>query len=133
MTAGRLTPAPAFGSSGGRVHPSGGTMTSPSPGWAALDRAVALVLALAGALLPVRGAAAATLALGRQPGWPLARIEAAIASGERRIATLAAPLPVHITYLTAWVNKDGSLHFRDAVYGRDALLAEALLGAGRTD
>ena len=71
--------------------------------------------------------------LGRQPGWSLDRIEAAIASGERRIVTLAAPLPVHITYLTAWVNKDGSVHFRDDVYGRDALLAEALLGASPTD
>jgi murein L,D-transpeptidase YcbB/YkuD len=71
--------------------------------------------------------------LGRQPGWSLDRIQAAIARGERRIVTLAAPLPVHITYLTAWVNKDGSVHFRDDVYGRDALLAEALLGASPTD
>jgi murein L,D-transpeptidase YcbB/YkuD len=71
--------------------------------------------------------------LGRQPGWSLDRIQAAIARGERRIVTLAAPLPVHITYLTAWVNKDGSVHFRDDVYGRDPLLAEALLGASPTD
>ena len=33
---------------------------------------------------------------------------------------------MHITSLTAWVNKDGSLHFRDDIYGRDAILAEAL-------
>ncbi|MCE3248829.1 MAG: putative peptidoglycan binding domain protein [Geminicoccaceae bacterium] len=71
--------------------------------------------------------------LGRQPGWSLDRIQAAIARGERRIVTLGAPLPVHITYLTAWVNKDGSVHFRDDVYGRDALLADALLGASPTD
>ncbi len=61
--------------------------------------------------------------------WPLQRITQTIASGERRIVTLDAPLPVHISYLTSWVNKDGSVHFRKDVYGRDAKLAEALLGA----
>jgi murein L,D-transpeptidase YcbB/YkuD len=35
---------------------------------------------------------------------------------------------VHIADLTAWVNKDGTVHFRNDVYGRDARLAEALLG-----
>jgi L,D-transpeptidase YcbB len=63
------------------------------------------------------------------PGWDRARIEAAIASGERTIVTLKEPLPVHISYLTSWVNKDGSVHFRNDVYERDAALAKALLGA----
>ena len=52
-----------------------------------------------------------------------------IASGERTIVTLSEPLPVHIVYLTHWVNKDGSVHFRNDVYQRDAALAKALLGA----
>ena len=56
-----------------------------------------------------------------------------VQAGQQRIVTLAAPLPVHITYLTAWVNKDGSVNFRDDVYGRDAILAEALLGRNATD
>jgi murein L,D-transpeptidase YcbB/YkuD len=43
--------------------------------------------------------------------------------------TLSEPLPVHIVYLTHWVNKDGSVHFRNDVYQRDAALAKALLGA----
>jgi murein L,D-transpeptidase YcbB/YkuD len=63
-----------------------------------------------------------------QDGWSLDRIDAAIATGERTIVTLAEPLPVHIAYLTAWVNKDGTVHFRNDVYGRDAILADALLG-----
>ena len=62
-------------------------------------------------------------------GWDRARIEAAIAGGERTIVTLKQPLPVHISYLTSWVNKDGSVHFRNDVYERDAALAAALLGA----
>ena len=61
--------------------------------------------------------------------WDRARIEAAIASGERTIVTLKEPLPVHISYLTSWINKDGSVHFRNDVYARDAALAKALLGA----
>lgn len=67
--------------------------------------------------------------LATTPGWDRARIEAAVASGERTIVTLAEPLPVHITYLTSWVNKDGSVHFRNDVYDRDASLARSLLGA----
>ncbi|MGF1594256.1 MAG: murein L,D-transpeptidase [Kiloniellaceae bacterium] len=67
--------------------------------------------------------------LAENEGWDRARIEAAIASGERTIVTLSEPLPVHITYLTSWVNKDGSVHFRNDVYDRDAALARALLGA----
>lgn len=42
-------------------------------------------------------------------------------SGKRSIMHLPAPVPVHLTYLTAWVNKDGSVHFRRDVYGRDRL------------
>jgi murein L,D-transpeptidase YcbB/YkuD len=61
-------------------------------------------------------------------GWSLDRIHAVIESGERMIVTLEESLPVHIAYLTAWVNKDGTVHFRNDVYGRDALLADALLG-----
>ena len=66
--------------------------------------------------------------LAGQDGWSLDRIFAAIKSGERMIVTLERPLPVHIAYLTAWVNKDGTVHFRNDVYGRDAILAAALLG-----
>lgn len=60
-------------------------------------------------------------------GWTKERIEAVIASGEQKVISLSRPIPVHLTYLTAWANKDGSVHFRDDIYGRDKLLAEALL------
>jgi L,D-transpeptidase YcbB len=63
-----------------------------------------------------------------QDDWSLERIKAATGSGERMIVALQKPLPVHIAYLTAWVNKDGTVHFRNDVYGRDARLSEALLG-----
>ena len=74
----------------------------------------------------------ALVVLGRQPACrsTASRPWSRVASG---CLTSAAPLPVHVTYLTAWVNKDGSVLFRDDVDGRDALLADALLGASPTD
>jgi murein L,D-transpeptidase YcbB/YkuD len=66
--------------------------------------------------------------LAGQDDWSPERIKTVIASGERMIVALEEPLPVHIAYLTAWANKDGTVHFRNDVYGRDARLSEALLG-----
>ena len=67
----------------------------------------------------------AEVLLGHQ-GWSAKRIAGQIASGKRRIVNLKSHIPVHVTYLTAWVNKDGSVHFRDDIYGRDKILAKAL-------
>jgi len=71
----------------------------------------------------------AEFVLQQTEGWTRERIGAAIASGQRTIVTLREPLPVHIVYLTNWVNKDGSVHFRRDIYDRDTALAKALLGA----
>lgn len=62
-------------------------------------------------------------------GWTPARIDSAVAQGRQRIINLKTQIPVHVTYLTAWVNKDGSVQFRRDPYNRDAELAEALTGA----
>ena len=68
----------------------------------------------------------AVVLLKGQGNWTRAKIDAAIASGKRRIVRLENPIPVHITYLTSWVNKDGTVYFRDDIYGRDKRLAKAL-------
>ncbi len=47
-------------------------------------------------------------------------------SGQRTIVQPRVPIEVHLTYLTAWMNKDGSTHFRKDIYGRDKVLLEAL-------
>ena len=62
-------------------------------------------------------------------GWSRERIDATIAQGGQRIVNLKNPIPVHVTYLTAWVNKDGAVNFRRDPYKRDDQLAEALTGA----
>jgi len=59
-------------------------------------------------------------------GWTRQKINDVIAAGKERVVNLAKPIPVHVTYLTAWVNKDGAVNFRRDVYKRDTLLATAL-------
>jgi murein L,D-transpeptidase YcbB/YkuD len=73
----------------------------------------------------------ATALLAWQPGWPKERIVEAINSGKRMVVSLAEPIPIHLAYITAWANKDGSVHFREDIYGRDALLKNALFGGSR--
>ena len=68
----------------------------------------------------------AEVLLRNDPDWPRSRIDAVLASGQRTIVRLKEPIPVHLTYLTAWINKDGTVHFRDDIYGRDKRLREAL-------
>jgi murein L,D-transpeptidase YcbB/YkuD len=59
-------------------------------------------------------------------GWDLTRINAAIDSGETVTVGLPKPVPVHLTYLTAWTAEDGEVHFRSDLYGRDRRIAQAL-------
>ena len=67
----------------------------------------------------------AEVILGEQ-GWDRKKIDAVVASRKRTVVKLEKKIPVHIAYMTAWVNKDGSIHFRRDAYGRDAILAKAL-------
>lgn len=70
--------------------------------------------------------ALAELLLRDDPDWPRERIDAVLARGEQTVVNLKRPIPVHLTYLTAWVNKDGSVHFRNDIYDRDKRLEAAL-------
>jgi len=58
--------------------------------------------------------------------WPEVRVREIMEAAKTRRVLLARPVPVHVTYLTAWVNKDGSVHFRKDIYGRDRLLTATL-------
>jgi murein L,D-transpeptidase YcbB/YkuD len=68
----------------------------------------------------------AELVLRGAPGWDRPAIEAAVESGGRRALSLPEKIPVHLAYLTAWVDREGATHFRPDIYGRDPVLDKAL-------
>ncbi|WP_163340073.1 murein L,D-transpeptidase [Desulfopila sp. IMCC35008] len=45
---------------------------------------------------------------------------------ERKVIPLDTPVPVHITYQTGWVDKEGLIHFNKDVYARDQKLLHAV-------
>ena len=67
------------------------------------------------------------LRAGGVSGWNKDRIDQVITSAKTTVVNLQEPLPVHITYMTAWVD-DGVVNFRGDIYGHDAKLLAALDG-----
>ncbi len=67
------------------------------------------------------------LKAGGVQGWNSERIEGVVASAKTTVVNLREPLPVHITYLTAWTD-GGVASFRQDIYGHDAKLLAALEG-----
>jgi murein L,D-transpeptidase YcbB/YkuD len=61
------------------------------------------------------------------PEWSVEQIDAAMNRGVERTYRLQNKIPVYIGYFTAWVDKEGVVHFYDDVYQRDKRLAELLL------
>ncbi|HXP75132.1 MAG TPA: L,D-transpeptidase family protein [Stellaceae bacterium] len=58
--------------------------------------------------------------------WPADAIDRAIAAGETKRVFLKTVMPVYLLYLTAFTDDDGTVEFRDDIYGRDEALAAAL-------
>lgn len=58
--------------------------------------------------------------------WKGDSIDRAIATGETQKISIARHLRVHIFYFTSFVDPDGTVEFRDDIYGRDKRLAAAL-------
>jgi murein L,D-transpeptidase YcbB/YkuD len=58
--------------------------------------------------------------------WPRQRIVEVSQSGITRTINVAAPLPIHVFYWTAFVDADEVLHFAPDVYHRDADLDHAM-------
>jgi murein L,D-transpeptidase YcbB/YkuD len=62
-----------------------------------------------------------------QPGgWSAGKVKEIYNQTERKVISLPNPVPVHITYQTSWIDKNGVMHFNRDVYGRDAKLRKAL-------
>lgn len=64
--------------------------------------------------------------LRNQPEWTPERIRAAMNSGQEQPVEVKNPVPVSITYQTAWIGKNGKLHFRKDLYGYDTKTAAHL-------
>jgi murein L,D-transpeptidase YcbB/YkuD len=69
------------------------------------------------------------LVMAPNQGWDLKKINETVETREEQQVSLKRRLPVHITYLTAWSNKDGTHHFRPDIYKRDATLNTVLTSA----
>jgi murein L,D-transpeptidase YcbB/YkuD len=52
-------------------------------------------------------------------GWTPEKVHAAMNSGKEQYVKINRPVSVSITYLTAWVDEAGQLHFRNDIYGHD--------------
>jgi murein L,D-transpeptidase YcbB/YkuD len=53
-------------------------------------------------------------------------VESLLAMDTPQTVTFERPIQLYVTYVTAWANRDGSVHFRSDVHGRDARLAALL-------
>ncbi|MEM6383772.1 MAG: L,D-transpeptidase family protein [Pseudomonadota bacterium] len=62
-----------------------------------------------------------TWLLANTEGWSRQRIDQVIQAGERIDVNVANPAPLYINYVTAWAATDGTVNFREDIYGRDGL------------
>jgi murein L,D-transpeptidase YcbB/YkuD len=60
------------------------------------------------------------------PSWSRKRILGEIKKGKRLQVSLPRTVPVHVMYLTAWVDGNGFLQFREDYYGYDTIYEETL-------
>ena len=65
----------------------------------------------------------ATFLLQDDPAWNRERVEDVVKGGKTTYAKLARPIPLHIVYMTAWVDEQGVANFRKDVYKRDSAVA----------
>lgn len=54
-----------------------------------------------------------------------AKIDADIETGENKSIKIETPTRIHLTYFTAWPDKNGKMQYYSDAYGRDATLREA--------
>ena len=68
----------------------------------------------------------ATYLLRNDTAWTPEKIDAAMSLEKEKWVPLKNPVPVFISYFTAWVDDGGVLNFRDDIYGHDKKMAEHL-------
>jgi L,D-transpeptidase YcbB len=68
----------------------------------------------------------ANYVLRNQPEWTPEKINEAMNSGNEKYVKVKDPIPVVITYYTAWIDDNGRLNFREDIYDHDARMAEKM-------
>ncbi len=58
--------------------------------------------------------------------WTPEKINEAMNSGDEQFVAVKNPVPVFITYYTAWVDDNGLLNFRTDIYGHDKEIAQKM-------
>jgi murein L,D-transpeptidase YcbB/YkuD len=53
-------------------------------------------------------------------------LDALLAQDQPTKVEFTEPMPLFVTFVTAWANRDGSVHFRRDTHGRDAKIAKLL-------
>ena len=64
--------------------------------------------------------------LNDQPAWNPSKIQKAMNGEEEKFVKLKNPVPVLITYYTAWVDEKGILNFREDIYDHDLELSRKM-------
>lgn len=62
----------------------------------------------------------------RDRGWTLSDIQSQINRKQTHSIHFKNKIPVYLVYLTAWVTEDGTVNFRNDIYGRDERVAGSL-------
>lgn len=70
--------------------------------------------------------ALANYLLSNDPAWSPEAIDSNLSEGQRQVVRLSNPIPVHLLYMTAWLDDDGAMQFRNDIYDRDRDLNRAL-------
>ncbi len=71
--------------------------------------------------------ALANYLLSDSPDWDAQMLTAHLEGGQRQVVRIPEPINIHLLYMTAWIDENGMLQFRDDIYGRDAMLDNALI------
>ncbi|MBB1283263.1 L,D-transpeptidase family protein [Flavisolibacter sp. BT320] len=64
-----------------------------------------------------------------QDNWTLDKINAAMNAGKEQSVGVKTPVPVSISYYTAWADPAGKLHFSRDIYGYDQRTAERMFAS----
>ncbi|MGD8846968.1 MAG: L,D-transpeptidase family protein [Desulfobacteraceae bacterium] len=65
--------------------------------------------------------------LAQSPEWTEQTLTANLETGRRQVVRIPEPINIHLLYMTAWVDENGLLQFRNDIYQRDAMLDKALV------